>query len=33
MFDSATLSAAIEKKVLRGLLENYTYESFMQELA
>jgi len=33
MFDSATLSSAIEKKVLRGLLENYTYESFMQELA
>jgi len=33
MFDSATLSSAIEKKVLRGLLENYSYESFMQELS
>ena len=33
MFDSATLSAAVEKKVLRALLENYSYEAFMKELA
>jgi len=33
LFDSATLSRAVEKKVLRPLLENYSYERFNSELA
>jgi secreted Zn-dependent insulinase-like peptidase len=33
LFDSATLSRAVEKKVLSPLLENYSYEKFKSELA
>lgn len=33
LFDSAALNRAVEKKVLRPLLENYSYERFNQDLA